>query len=348
MKPGATLEAVLDRFERRGQGLQADVAQAVRGLAETAVDLRRRIELGPLGGAFAEQTAVHTDGDIQKALDLAADEMFLAAARRAPVACYLSEEGEAPLVLACDKSLALAIDPLDGSSNIGANAPMGTIFSLFPAGLATPANPAECFLQPGTRQLAAGFFLYGPQLTLMLTLGEGTLEFVRSPMEGFVLTRGPVVIPKETSEFAINASNRRHWDEPVRRYVDDCLAGADGPRERDFNTRWLAAAAGEAHRILARGGVFLYPADARRGYRQGRLRLLYEANPIAFLIEQAGGAATDGLAPIMSLRPTGLHARTPLVFGSADEVARIARYHAAPHTAADCEPLFGQRGLFRR
>jgi fructose-1,6-bisphosphatase I len=228
---------------------------------------------------------------------------------------------------------------------------IGTIFSLLPALPATGApgeNPAALFLQPGSNQIGAGFFIYGPQLALVLSLGSGTHAFVHSSRLGaFVQAHESLAIPPRTQEFAVNASNYRLWDEAVRLYIDDCLKGQDGPREKDFNMRWIASLVAECYRILIRGGVFLYPSDQRKGYGQGRLRLVYEANPIAYLIEQAGGGATNALERILDIQPEGLHQRVPLVFGSAREVARIARYHTEPSMIAERSPLFGHRGLFR-
>ena len=204
------------------------------------------------------------------------------------------------------------------------------------------------FLQPGTLQLAAGFFIYGPQTALVLSLGKGTEIFIFSSRLGcFVQGYKSVSIGERAHEFAINASNYRHWEEAIRLYVDDCLAGAEGPRERDFNMRWIASLVADAYRILVRGGIFLYPADSRRGYSQGRLRLVYEANPIAFLVENAGGAATNAVTRILEIEPEGLHQRVPLVFGSRREVARVARYHVDPTMIGERAPLFGKRGLFR-
>jgi len=211
---------------------------------------------------------------------------------------------------------------------------------------AADADPDTTFRQPGRQQLAAGFFIYGPQLVLVLTLGSGTHGFRFSGAAGgFVRFPEPLAIAPRTQEFAINASNYRHWSDAVRSYVDDCLKGAEGPRERDFNMRWIASLVAEAHRILTRGGVFLYPRDGRRGYERGRLRYLYECAPIAFLIEQAGGQATDGSDAILDRAPGSLHERTPFVFGSAQNVARVAAYHDLP--AAETSALFGTRGLFR-
>jgi len=285
------------------------------------------------------------DGVAQKALDVFADEAFVNWLKRAGVRAVLSEERHDPLPLDPDGGFIVAIDPLDGSNNIDANASMGTFFSVLDA-------PAESFrpshfLQPGANQRAAGFVLYGPHVDFVFTWGAGVHIAALDPdANRFHVTRIAARIPAGTREFAINASNSRHWPGPVRAYVEDCLDGEEGPRGRNFNMRWTGAAVAEVYRILVRGGVYLYPEDSRPGYEHGRLRLLYEANPIAFLIEQAGGAATDGFHRILDLIPASPHARTPLVFGSKDRVERVARYNAGG-SAARIAPLFARRGLLR-
>ncbi|MET0599956.1 MAG: class 1 fructose-bisphosphatase [Mesorhizobium sp.] len=344
----ATLDAFLNSYSRDGDPLKQAVAATVASLAEAAGKIRHTLNLGVLGAAFAGARGTNADGDVQKELDILADDLFLNAARRAPVASYASEELDSPVLLDPAAPLAIAIDPLDGSSNIEANVSIGTIFSILPATGAPGDNPAAPFLQAGSSQLGAGFFIYGPQLALVLSLGSGTHVFVLSTRLGtFVQAYESRIIPERTQEFAINAANYRHWDEAVRLYVDDCLKGVDGPRGRDFNMRWIASLVADCYRILIRGGVFLYPGDQRRGYHQGRLRLVYEANPIAFLVEQAGGGATDTVRRLLDLVPESLHQRTPVVFGSAREVARIVRYHTEPSSIGERAPLFSNRGLFR-
>jgi fructose-1,6-bisphosphatase I len=336
----STLDAYLNSHSAdRGQ-----VIETVRCLAAAAVAMRNLIAQSSASKLGASAGARNADGDFQRFLDVSADEAFLAAARQAGVRHYCSEEIDSAVDLNGACAIALAIDPIDGSSNIDTNISVGTIFSILPA---LPGGPAESFLQPGRTQLAAGFFIYGPQLALALTLGGGTRIFVHSPRLGTFVENARPSIAEKTEEFAINASNYRHWDDAVRLYVDDCLKGSAGPREKDFNMRWIASLVADAYRILVRGGVFLYPADSRRGYARGRLRLVYEASPIAMLVEQAGGAATDGTSPILDLLPSSLHQRTPLVFGAAREVARIGRYHSEPSVIAERSPLFGNRGLFR-
>jgi len=327
----------------------AAAAEVISALVRGAVALRDTISVGALGGMFAAQTGrTNVDGDMQKELDRFADEVFLEAVDAAPVAAYASEELDHPVLLNRRAPLVLAIDPLDGSSNIDANVSIGTIFSILPAVTGSEEPGLSSFLQPGHKQIAAGFFVYGPQLTLVLTIGHGTQIFVYSPRRhAFVHTFADVKIPERTQEFAINVSNYRFWDEAVRHYVDDCLKGADGPHERDFNMRWLAALVAEAYRVLRRGGVYLYPSDSRKGYGKGRLRLVYEANPVAMLVEQAGGMASNCHCPILDLRPVSLHERVPLVFGSREAVATLQDYHTEPYPAGLRSPLFGSRGLFR-
>lgn len=343
----ATLDAFLNSYAG-SDTLRSAAATVVRRLTEAAIKVRHAINQGALGAAFAGTRGTNSAGDVQQDLDVFADDIFLHAMRHAPVALYASEELEQPVLIDTEAPLAIAIDPLDGSSNIETNVSLGTIFSILPATGVPGGGPAAPFLQRGARQLGAGFFIYGPQLALVLSLGSGTHIFVLSSRLGtFVQAYESRNIPRRTQEFAINAANYRHWDEAVRLYVDDCLKGSEGPREKDFNMRWIASLAADCYRILIRGGVFLYPGDQRKGYHQGRLRLVYEANPIAFLVEQAAGAATDTVNRILDIEPESLHQRVPVVFGSAREVQRIARYHLAPSSIGERAPLFGNRGLFR-
>ena len=323
------------------------VASVIISLAGAAIEIAHRIALGPFDGAASESTSRNTDGDVQKLLDLRCHEIVSEALRACPVAAVLSEEAEYIEVRDIAAPLAVAVDPLDGSSNIDANLSIGTIFSVLPA-QNIEATPLGAFGGPGHRQLAAGFFVYGPQTALVLTLGHGVDFFTLDPRDRvFRLTKPDVKIPQGVREYAINASNYRHWHAPVRTYIDDCLNGSSGLRGADFNMRWTASLVAEAFRILSRGGVFLYPADARPGYENGRLRLLYEAAPIAFIVEQAGGMASTGRTRILDVVPNSLHQRIPLIFGSADKVNRLNRLHQEPDADADRSPLFGHRGLFR-
>ena len=343
--PAMSLAAFL-KDRSTAEPIARDVAATVSAIAAAAVEVWQAAHEGSATPHKIE-TGINPDGDRQIALDIIADRMFLSAARNAPVAAYASEELDEAVLIDSSRALALAVDPLDGSSNVDLNLSYGTIFSILPMLESNGHGSISSFLQPGNRQLAAGLFIYGPKLALVLTLGEGTHVFVHARRCGFSLSTESVRVPRRAAEFAINASNYRHWDESVRLYFDDCIKGVHGPRERDFNMRWLASLVVEAYRILQRGGVFLYPADRREGYGSGRLRLVYEANPVAFVIEQAGGSATNGVEPILSLTPNALHQRTPLIFGSGREVAKLTRYHTDPSAIAERAPLFGNRGLFR-
>lgn len=326
--------------------LRRDAGRAVLAVTEAGRRIADLLAAGALAGDLAAHRGNTAFGDTQKELDLRSNEIVLDALRAAPVRLVASEEMDAPLTLDPAGSLAVAVDPLDGSSNIDTNAPVGTIFSVL-AALDGTMDDTDHFLQPGTRQIAAGFLVYGAQTALALTLGDGTRLFTLDRATGRFLARPePLRVAPETRMFAINGSNWRHWDEPIRSYVSHCLMGASGPRGMDFNTRWHAALVGEAFRILQRGGIYLYPGDSRPGYEAGRLRLSYEGNPVAFLIEQAGGAATDGRRRILDLQPRSLHQHVPLVFGSVREVecVRLCYEHAR---AAEVYPLFGTRKLFR-
>lgn len=314
------------------------LAATLLAIAEASVRVSARIAAGGALGALAGTNA---DGDGQKALDIIADDIFADALSAAPVRWLASEERETATAMASNAPLAVAIDPLDGSGNIDINVSIGSIFAVRAAG---PSGPAT-FLAAGRDLMAAGYVIYGPQTRLMLTIGDGVNAFILAPDTGeFVLTEANLQVPRGATEFAINISNTRHWPQPVRNFIEDCIAGSAGPMEADFNMRWIAALVVEAHRILGRGGVYLYPSDARPAYAKGRLRLVYECAPMAMLMEQAGGLATDGTRAILDIVPESLHARAPLVFGSADLVQRVAAYHSAP--PRDRSPLFGERGLF--
>lgn len=315
---------------------------AVSAIAGVARDLSRTIARGPLGPALGREIGTNAGGDGQKALDLIADDAFAAALTGTGVRWYASEERDRVCELDPEGTIAVAIDPLDGSSNIDVNVSIGTIFSILPAEVGAEAT----FLRRADAQIAAGYVIYGPQTALVVTFGDGVRMYVLDREAGaFVPAGGPVTIPPVSREFAINASNYRHWSKPIRAYVDDCLSGTDGPRRADYNMRWIASLVAETHRILTRGGVFLYPGDGRDGYAEGRLRMVYECAPIAFLVTQAGGGATDGCDSILSRRAPSLHARTPFVFGSAENVAQVCVYHDLPEQ--EVSALFGVRGLFR-
>lgn len=322
------------------------LAEVLRALASAALPLAHLIRRGALGGDLDAAVGPDHDGTAQKALDVAADEAFVAGLGGAGVRAVVSEEREDPVAVDPEGAFLVALDPLDGSNSIDANISIGTLFSVLnaPAGNIAPAS----FLQPGVRQRAAGFVLYGPHTDFVFTAGAGVHVATFDPdASRFRMARVSVKIPGGTKEFAINASNSRFWPAPVRAYVEDCLEGDEGPRGRNFNMRWIGAVVAEVYRILIRGGIYLYPQDSREGYEQGRLRLLYEANPIALLIEQAGGAAIDGFQRILDVKPASLHVRTPLIFGSKDKIERIERYYSETIDAQSA-PLFGRRGLLRR
>ena len=322
------------------------VAEIMMAIASGAARLATIIAQGPLAGDLGRIVGPSADGDGQKALDRYVSVLFIEYLRNAGAFAVASEEAAEVIVLSLDGRIAVAIDPLDGSNNIDINAPLGTVFSFLPA--TSALVPEDSFLAPGAHQLAAGFILYGPHTAMVLTLGDGVNIFTLDPRtQDFTLTCAGVRIPPGRREYAINASNGRHWPLAIRAFVEECVAGADGPRGVDYNTRWLGAVVSEAYRILVHGGIYLYPGDARPEYRRGRLRLLYEANPIALLVEQAGGTATDGFGRILDLVPADIHEHVPLIFGSSDKVDRVMTLYAASVPQAGQRPLFAVRGLFK-
>lgn len=323
----------------------SDCVSVVHALAGACAQIAKLIRKGGEGAAHgAGVGATNSDGDAQRGLDVLTNDLVLAALRDTPTAYFASEEEDAILTLDPHGRLAVAVDPLDGSSNIDANISIGTIFSVYEV---VAGEASASLFRPGREQVAAGYCIYGPRTVLMLSLGHGTHRLALDDDTGeFVVEATDIVIDPSSFEFAINASNYRHWHEPVRNFIDDCVAGSEGPRGRDFNMRWVASLVAETHRIFSRGGVFLYPGDRRKGYERGRLRLIYEAAPIAFLVEQAGGVATDGYQLILDKVPSALHERTPLIFGSSEKVARLQRYFEDPAFARDRSPLFRNRGLF--
>ena len=334
--------AVTETQRFRAPGCPEDVARILMRLAAAGAELAWMIQANGLDRNLGESRGTNSDGDGQKALDVLADDLFREALETASVRHYASEEQEEVLTLNAQGTLAVAIDPLDGSSNIDVNVSIGTIFSIFPAA----ATADESFLRRADEQVAAGYIIYGPQCALVACWGRGVhLYVLDARTRAFVLVRSGQTIPTDSNEFSINASNYRHWTASVRAYIDDCVAGTDGPRDRNFNMRWVASLVAETHRILTRGGIFLYPADDRKGYDRGRLRHVYECAPIAKLICEAGGGATDGSEPILAQTPTRLHERTPFVFGSSAKVARVASYYDLP--PAEASALFNKRGLFR-
>jgi fructose-1,6-bisphosphatase len=329
------------------------LAALLHDVASATIAIARMTTRGALGGFLGAHGARNVHGETQQRLDVLAHEAVLEhCLRSGSVAAIVSEELEQPQIVRAGGGARylLAVDPLDGSSNVDVNVSVGTIFSVLERPHAQTLGAGE-FLQPGHRQVAAGYAIYGPSTMLVLTLGRGTHGFTLDRERGgFTLTHPELRIADETHEFAINTSNARFWEAPVQRYVGECQAGRSGARGRDFNMRWIASLVAEAHRILMRGGVFLYPRDHKQPTKAGRLRLMYEANPVAWLIEQAGGCASTGRERLLDLVPTDPHQRVPVIFGSRNEVQRIERYHHEHDRGTDkpyVSPLFNERSLFR-
>ena len=333
-----------------GQTLAAlliDVTAAVKAISAVATK-------GALEGNTGSLDTTNVQGEVQKPLDVLTNEIMLQHNEWSGlVAGMASEELEQPYDIPAEYQRGrylLLFDPLDGSANIDFNVAVGTIFSVLDYGQDAPPREAD-YLQPGTRQVAAGYAIYGPATVMVLTVGQGTHGFTLDREIGnFILTHPNLQVPEETDQFAINASNERFWEPPMQRYVEECKAGKTGPRGRDFNMRWIASMVADVHRILIRGGVFSYPRD-NKSNQGGRLRLMYEANPMALLIEQAGGAASTGRGRILDEQPQGLHQRIPVVLGSKHEVERIERYHREFDAGTDkpfVSPLFNERSLFRK
>ena len=327
------------------------ISRTIEAIAAACMEISALVARGPLAGELGAEQGDNTDGDTQKALDLIANDLIIEALHDAPVSCLVSEELEEARSINQGAPLFVATDPLDGSSNIDTNVSVGTIFSILPSGInddESNIDDACRLLQPGTAQLAAGYVIYGPQTALVMTLGDGTMIFTLDPLTGeFRLTSDGIEISLDTSEFAINSSNSRQWDGHIKAYVDDCLEGEDGPHGTNYNMRWIASLVAECHRILSRGGIFLYPGDIRKGYSAGRLRLVYECNPIAFLIEQAGGGATTGTQRVLEIQPQNIHERVPMIFGSIHEVELIEQYYAGLNPYHERPQLFRNRTLLR-
>ncbi|WP_323030821.1 class 1 fructose-bisphosphatase [Brachymonas denitrificans] len=333
--------------------LMLDVALACKAIAKSVA----YGALADLLGHHPEDggSCVNVQGETQQKLDVLSNELFIRMTEcGGNLSGMASEEMETPYPIPTHLhrgKYLLVFDPLDGSSNIDVNVSVGSIFSILraPRHVQDGADLTEAdFLQPGCEQVAAGYALYGPTTMLVLSVGSGVNGFTLDPVMGeFMLTHPDLRVPEDTQEFAINASNARFWELPVKRYVDECLAGRTGPRGKDFNMRWIASMVAEAHRILMRGGVFLYPRDTKDPDKASRLRLLYEANPVGFIMEQAGGRASTGRKPMLQVQPGQLHQRIGLVFGSRNEVERIERYHSEPVALKDENPLFAERSLFR-
>jgi fructose-1,6-bisphosphatase I/sedoheptulose-1,7-bisphosphatase len=347
----STLTQFLIESRRRAPEATGDLNALVTAVSLACKAISRKVAHGALAGVLGSAGSSNVQGEEQKALDVMSNQMFVRSCEwGGHVAGMVSEEMEGVYQLPADQprgKYLLLFDPLDGSSNVDVNVAVGSIFSVLRAPEPEQDPPPEHFLQPGTQQVCAGYAIYGPSTMLVLTFGHGTHAFTLDPLLGeWVLSHPNLGVPRRTREFAINASNSRFWEPAVKRYVDECLAGKTGPRGADFNMRWIASLVAETHRILMRGGVFMYPRDTKDPALPGRLRLLYEANPIAFLIEQAGGMASTGRRRLLEVQPQSLHERIGLVFGSADEVALIEAYHREEPLDDYKSPLFGKRGLF--
>lgn len=341
------IEARRTHPEARG-----DLNGVLHSVATACKAISRAVAHGSLADLLGNAEASNVHGERQKKLDVIANDIFIRLnENRGYVAGMASEELDDPYTLpeAYERGKYLLLfDPLDGSSNIDVNVSVGSIFSILRTSTPGKDPKPEDFLQPGTRQVAAGYAIYGPSTMLVLTTGAGVHAFTLDPLLGeFILSHRDLKIPAETHEFAINASNSRFWEYPVQRYVDECLKGSSGGRGKDFNMRWIASLVAETHRILMRGGVFMYPRDNKNPDVPGRLRLTYECNPIGLLIEQAGGRASTGYKRMLEVQPEKLHQKIGFVFGSRAEVERIERYHLEGDTRDSEQPLFAQRGLFR-
>jgi fructose-1,6-bisphosphatase I len=332
-----TLTRFLIERQRDKQLINPDLRLLIETVARACKAISNAVSKGAIAGVLGGAGTDNVQGEAQKKLDVLSNEILLEANEwGGNLAALASEEMENPHPIPTHfpkGEYLLLFDPLDGSSNIDVNVSVGTIFSVLRCpGAASGEGYCEAdekaFLQPGTKQVAAGFAVYGPTTMLVLTVGDGAHGFTLDrEMGSFVLTHPDIRIPEDTQEFAINMSNIRHWEAPVKRYIDECLAGKTGVRGKDFNMRWVASMVADVYRILTRGGIFMYPRDAKN--KAGRLRLMYEANPMSFIVEQAGGAATDGQARLLEVQPEGLHQRIAVVLGSKNEVERVTAYHRA-------------------
>ena len=350
-----TLSKFIIEDQRRSANPQPDLTSLLNDVQTACKLIAIAAGRGKLHPVDPGATGVNADGDEQKPLDVTANAIMVATCEfGGQLSGMVSEEMEQPYQIP-DRfphgRYLLVFDPLDGSSNIDINMPVGTIFSVLrcPDGITEPV--LSDFLQPGTAQVAAGYAIYGPTTMMVMTLGAGVHGFTLDREIGaFTLTHPDMRIPPATREFAVNVSNQRFWEAPVRRYIEECIEGAAGPRGVDFNMRWIASMVAEVHRILLRGGLFMYPRDEKRA---GRLRLLYEANPMAMIVEQAGGAASTGRERLLEVVPTGIHQRVPVILGSREEVERLDRYHQEHMNMGESDdgpfdpPLFKVRSLFR-
>ncbi len=336
MHIGTTLTNYIIETQRQIQGATGEFTGLLNDIAVACKKISGLVDKGDLIGVLGTAGSENVQGETQKKLDVITNEVFIEAlAHNGHVAGLASEELDEIYELPADAPRGhymVLFDPLDGSSNIDVNVSVGTIFSIIKAPEGVTRPTAEDFLKPGVQQCGAGYCLYGPSTMMVFATAErGVQMFTLDKDFGeFLLTHEDVKIPADTSEFAINASNSRFWEEPVKRYVDECLAGKEGPRGKDFNMRWIASMVAEVHRILTRGGVFMYPVDEKMKAKNqgGKLRLMYEANPMSLIIEQAGGASSTGRERILDMVPEDVHQRVPVILGSRNEVERIVGYHA--------------------
>jgi fructose-1,6-bisphosphatase I len=332
MSKKISLTRYLVETQRVDGHIPAELRLLIEVVARACKGISHSVNKGALGGVLGSAESENVQGEVQKKLDIIANEVLIEANEWGGHLAAMASEEMDSIYLVPNRypqgEYLLLFDPLDGSSNIDVNVSIGTIFSVLKKPEGQAGVTEEDFLQAGTQQVAAGYCLYGPQTTLVLTLGHGVVMFTLDREQGsFVLTGENLRIPEDTKEFAINMSNMRHWDEPVKRYIDECLAGKDGPRGKDFNMRWIASMVSDVHRILTRGGIFMYPWDKREPNKPGKLRLMYEANPMSWVVEQAGGASTNGHERILGIQPRALHERVSVILGSRNEVERVTQYH---------------------
>ncbi|MFT4928466.1 MAG: fructose-1,6-bisphosphatase I [Phenylobacterium sp.] len=313
----------------REDGVDLDLLSLIRTILAACKEISFRVSQGALAGVLGSTLDENIQGETQKHLDVVANELFKDITLESGfVRAIMSEEEEFSVPGSKDGQYLVAFDPLDGSSNVDINSLIGTIFSITRAPVGASPDDQSMFLQPGTQQVAAGYVLYGPSTMLCLTTGKGVRMFTLDKTHGgFLLTEDKVAIPPQTAEFAINMSNQRFWQQPMQQYIADLLLGEEGPRKKRFNMRWIAAMVGDVHRLLSRGGIFTYPTDVINKKQPFKLRLLYEANPMSFLVEQAGGISSTGYERIMDIQPDNIHQRVPVIMGSAEEVQSCLDYH---------------------
>ena len=334
MHKGTTLTQFIIEEQRRIKTATGDFTSLLNDIVTACKMISSAVKHGALVGILGSAGSENVQGETQKKLDVISNDVFIQANEWAGhLAGMASEEMDQvyhiPSKYPKGKYL-LVFDPLDGSSNIDVNVSVGTIFSILRCPDSVKQPTEQDFLQPGVNQVCAGYAIYGPSTMMVLTTGNGVNGFTLDHNIGeFILTHPNITIPVDTQEFAINMSNARFWEAPVKQYIDECLAGKSGVRDKDFNMRWVASMVAEVHRILTRGGVFMYPTDSKLKAKgqEGKLRLLYEANPMSFIVEQAGGASCTGRERILTLQPKALHQRVPVFLGSKNEVTRILDAH---------------------